>query len=215
MLPLQYSNPLVPATDLLICGWGFDALMWALLKALDHGTQPLPLGARVTLLNTHSCPLGVGGWAAGVGGHPLVGGWAVEVWVWMHGWAVNVWRCGWRAGGWVDKWVGRLTEHGGSRGFCTEGGLQKKCWRRRTRSHANMYESSNAGAAHCPAGENSKQAAQLRSLGAPWRLLLTGEGRHALPAWPCLVLFPVPRSVAQWAGLGQCVERRGSAGQTL
>ncbi|GAB4823067.1 hypothetical protein N2152v2_010113 [Parachlorella kessleri] len=51
LLPLQYSNTLLPAMDLLICGWGSDCLMWELLAQLDHGLQPLPPGACVTLLN--------------------------------------------------------------------------------------------------------------------------------------------------------------------
>jgi hypothetical protein len=54
VLPLQYSNTLVPAMDLLICGWGSDSLMWELLQQLDHGLQALPAGACVTLLNDHS-----------------------------------------------------------------------------------------------------------------------------------------------------------------
>lgn len=53
-LPLQYSSTLMEPTDVLVCGWSSDCLMWAFLEEVDHGTQPLPQGSRVTLLNAHS-----------------------------------------------------------------------------------------------------------------------------------------------------------------
>lgn len=50
-LPPEYSCSLVPhhTSNLLICGWGGDSFMAALLAELDHGG--LPPGSRVTLLN--------------------------------------------------------------------------------------------------------------------------------------------------------------------
>ncbi|PRW58011.1 hypothetical protein C2E21_3586 [Chlorella sorokiniana] len=53
VLPLQYSNTLLEAKELLIAGWGTPAFMWELLAELDHSDQGLPKGSKVTLFNEH------------------------------------------------------------------------------------------------------------------------------------------------------------------
>ena len=52
-LPPQYTNTLLAADELLICGWMGDTFMWELLAELDHSDQGLPAGSRVTLFNSH------------------------------------------------------------------------------------------------------------------------------------------------------------------
>lgn len=53
VLPVQYSNTVLAADELLICGWMGDTFMWELLAELDHSDQGLPAGSRVTLFNEH------------------------------------------------------------------------------------------------------------------------------------------------------------------
>ena len=52
-IAVQYTNTLLAASDLLICGWMGSHFMWQLLTNLDHSEHALPEGTKVTLLNDH------------------------------------------------------------------------------------------------------------------------------------------------------------------
>eukprot|EP00887_Chlorella_sp_A99_P005557 scaffold1.g5557.t1 len=78
-VPVQFqAAPVAEAEHLLICGWGLENKMWALLQELDHGINPMPAGSRITLVNDHIMTRQyLGGWD-GAGGWLLKGEGALQ-----------------------------------------------------------------------------------------------------------------------------------------